>query len=69
MREWLKEIRVNAEKSQYQQAAEIGISQSFYAALESGARGKRISGPMAKKVAATMGFDWQRFYDKDYSVG
>lgn len=57
--EWLKEIR--GEKSQQAVADEIGIAQSTYASIEVGSR--KLSVTMAKKIAATLGFDWTRFYE------
>ncbi len=65
MREWLRNIRLALGNSTYKQAREIGISQSYYAAIETGTRGKHISGDLAKKIASTMGFPWQKFYDED----
>ena len=63
MREWLRDIRLKTGKSTYKQAKEIGISQSYYFAIENGGRGKHISGSMAKKIASVMGFRWQMFYE------
>lgn len=57
--EWLKEIR--GDKSQQAVADEIGIAQSTYASIEVGSR--KPSVPMAKRIAAALGFDWTRFYE------
>ena len=62
--EWLKEIR--GDKSQQAVADEIGIAQSTYASIEVGSR--KPSVPMAKRIAAALGFDWTRFY-KDEQDG
>lgn len=59
--EWLKEIR--GDKSQQSVADEIGIAQSTYASIEVGSR--KPSVPMAKRIAAALGFNWTRFYDND----
>lgn len=56
---WLAEIR--GDKSQYKVAEEIGIPQSTYASMESGARNPSVA--MAKKIAAAMGFDWTKFFE------
>ena len=41
-----------------------GISQSYYAGIETGIRGKPLSVPVAKKIAAVLGFDWTQFYEE-----
>lgn len=59
MLNWLIETRGN--RSQYKMAAEIGISQSYYASIEVGSR--RPSVEVAKKIGGTMGFEWTRFFE------
>lgn len=63
MRPWLKEIREQKGISQYKAAAICGISQSYYGAVEVGARNVPVH--TAKKIASAFGFDWQRFYEND----
>lgn len=63
MREWLKAIREKKKLSQYKAAELCGISQSYYAAVEVGTRNVPV--PTAKKIAAALGFDWQRFYEDE----
>ena len=46
-------------------ADEAGISQSYYAAIELGTRGKPLAVPVAKNIAAVLGFPWTRFYDEE----
>lgn len=65
MRKWLVQIRMAAKKSQQEVADEAGISQSYYAGIETGIRGKPLAVPVAKKIAAVLGFDWTRFYEED----
>lgn len=65
MREWLINIRKKCELSQQQVANTVGISQSYYSAIESGARGNHLPVPLAKKIAEVLGFDWQRFYEDE----
>ena len=62
MREWLTIIRKQQKLSQYDMADLTGLSQSYYAAIETGQRGKPLAVPVAKKIARVLGFDWQRFY-------
>jgi len=64
MRAWLVEIRTTAKMSQQEVADAAGISQSYYAGIETGSRGKPLSVPVAKKIAVVLGFDWTQFYDE-----
>lgn len=64
MREWLVGIRKKKGISQYKAAEMCGISQSYYAAIETGARGVKLPVPMAKKIGMALGFEWERFYDE-----
>ena len=57
---WLAKIR--GERSQQEVANEIGIAQSTYASIETGAR--KPSVPMAKRIAKAMGFDWVLFFEE-----
>lgn len=59
MLDWLVAIR--GDRSQYKVAEEIGIAQSSYASIETGAR--RPSVEMAKKIATVLGFEWTRFFE------
>lgn len=65
MREWLVEKRKGTGLRQNEVAKKAGISQSYYAQLENGSRGKNISGANAKKIARVLGFKWTWFYDED----
>lgn len=64
-RQWLKQMRVKAKKSQQSVANEAGISQSYYAGIEDGSRGKPVSVPIAKAIASALHFDWTRFYSNE----
>ena len=57
--DWL--VKIRGKRSQYEVAREIGIPQSTYASIETGAR--RPSVTMAKKIAKVMGFQWTKFYE------
>ena len=61
MREWL--IRLRGKRSQAEVAAECGVSQQFYSAIELGER--RPSVEVAKKIAAVLGFEWTLFYQDE----
>ena len=69
MRLWLKEIRTAAKKSQQEVANSAGISQSYYAGIEDGTRGKPLSVPIAKAIAKALDFEWTKFYDDDIARG
>ena len=62
MRKWLVDIRTSRKKSQQEVADAAGISQSYYAGIETGVRGKPLGVPIAKKIAAAL--DWNLFYDE-----
>lgn len=64
MRKWLVDIRTSRKKSQQEVADAAGISQSYYAGIETGVRGKPLGVPIAKKIAAALDFDWNLFYDE-----
>lgn len=45
------------------ESEQVGIAQPSYFNIEAGKR--RPSVPVAKKIAAVLGFDWTRFYEED----
>lgn len=63
MRTWLVDIRKAAKKSQQAVANEAGISQTYYAGIETGSRGKPVRVPIAKAIANVLDFDWTQFYE------
>ncbi|MHB1153530.1 MAG: helix-turn-helix transcriptional regulator [Eubacteriales bacterium] len=63
MRIWLKDIRISQKKTQEEIASEIGKTRQYYSAIESGERGNPLPVPTAQKIAAALGFSWQRFYE------
>ena len=66
MRTWLIQRRREVGLSQYAVAKAADMSQSYYASIESGARGQPLRVTAAKAIAAVLGFDWTRFYaDED----
>lgn len=69
MREWLVNIRKEAKKSQQAVAKGAGISQSYYASIETGSRGKPLAVPIAKAIGKVLGFDWTRFYEDTSEEG
>lgn len=65
MREWLIALRKAKKLTQTQLAEEVGISPSYVTSIETGKR--RVPVLTAKKIAAVLGFEWQRFYEDDKS--
>ena len=65
MRHWLIAIRKDKKFSQYEVADKAGISQSYYAGIETGNRGSQLPVETAKTIAQALGFDWTRFYDNE----
>jgi len=63
MRKWLKEIREKLGLPAEEVAVKAGISRTMYYYIETGERGAKLPVTTAKKIAAALGFDWQRFYD------
>ena len=59
-REWLVALR--GDKTQEQIAKMAGIERSTYTKIETGSNSPGI--PVAKRIAAVMGFPWTRFYDE-----
>lgn len=64
MRDWLIAIRHQKGMSQKQIADSTGISQGFYSYIENGHRGAKLPVQTAKKIAAVLEFEWERFYDE-----
>lgn len=62
MRKWLAAKRKETGMTQAETAAAAGISQSYYAEIERGARGTALRVSLAKKIAQVLGFDWQLFF-------
>lgn len=58
MRIWLRGLR--GERLQKDISKEASISIQYYSAIESGKR--RPSVPVAKRIAAVLGFEWTRFF-------
>lgn len=63
MRSWLKKIRKKCGLTAEAAAKKAGISRTMYHYIESGERGAKLPVTTAKKIAAALGFDWQRFYE------
>ena len=63
--EWLISIRKKFGLSRRAVAQRCFISESYYQKIEYGERS--VSVPVAKRIAAVLSFDWQRFFDeKEY---
>lgn len=63
MRNWLVDIRKAKGMSQYDAAEKSGISQSYYAAIETEMRGNPLKVDIAQKIAKALGFSWTKFYE------
>lgn len=61
-RTWLINIRETAKMTQETVAVRSGISRTYYTRIESGDYNVPVE--TAKRIAATLGFDWTKFYDK-----
>ena len=60
MRHWLVQFRKAKGLTQKEVAQESGISRSYYADIEQGRA--NASGPAAKSIADTLGFDMSLFF-------
>ena len=60
---FLKRIREQQNLTQDEIATKCGISRQYYGFIENGDR--KVPVWTAKKIAAALGFDWQRFYEDD----
>ncbi len=60
--EFLKELRQQLGLSQAETAAKCGVSRQYYGLIEDGKR--KVPVWTAKKIAAALGFDWQKFYEE-----
>lgn len=54
MRVYLKQLRQEKSMTQAELAKKIGISQNYYASLENGVRGARISVELVLKIASAL---------------
>ena len=61
MRNWLKELRKCAGLTMKQVADAAEISECYYSQIENGTRNASV--PVAKKIADTLGFEWQRLFE------
>ena len=60
---WLKEIRDKKGMTQQETAEKCGLNRGYYSMIELGIR---VPNPqIAKRIGATLGFDWTLFYEPD----
>lgn len=64
---WLKTIREDKKLSQEEVSQAADITQASYSNIENAKRTPSV--PVAKKIAAVMGFDWTRFYEEAQDTG
>jgi len=55
MRDWLKNLREDKKMSTYSAAEAIGVSQSYYFAIEQGDRQKKMDIVLATKISSAFG--------------
>lgn len=60
MRAWLKDIRAREGLTSCQAAEGAGVTQGYYAMIETGARVPTVE--VARRLGRAMGFDWRRLY-------
>lgn len=65
MREWLIALRKAQGWTQAQLAEAAGIAPNYVCLIETGQR--KVPVWTAKRIAAVLGFNWQRFYEDDKS--
>ena len=61
-RAWLQDIRLALNKTHQEVADSSSIERAYYTMIENGTRSP--SPPVAKRIAATLGFDWTIFFDE-----
>ena len=59
----IKQVRSKYNLTQKQVGDLIGVSESAVCRMENGEYGLKVE--HAKKIAAALGFDWTRFFEKD----
>ena len=62
---FIKSYREQKNMTQNEIATKCGISRQYYGFIEAGQR--KVPVWTAKKIAAALGFNWQRFYEDDKS--
>ena len=55
MRKWLKDHRTEKGLTMKELGAELGVSESYYCAIENGSRKAELSLPMAKRISEVLG--------------
>lgn len=55
MRNWLRELRQDASKTQLEVANDLDISESYYSLIENGERQKNLSMELAQRIANVFG--------------
>ncbi|GIO36258.1 transcriptional regulator [Paenibacillus antibioticophila] len=59
-REWLAQLRVQAEKTHEDVASAVDVSRQYYGMIESGIRNPSVE--LAKKIGAVLNFEWTLFF-------
>jgi len=59
--DWLKELRLKKRLTQEETAKAAGMKRASYGNVETGVRTPSVKA--AKRIAAVLGFEWQRFFE------
>lgn len=63
VRQWLKKLRIENGMTQKAAAERVGITQPSYHQIECGENNPSVE--TAKKLGATLGFDWKLLYQDE----
>jgi len=63
MREWLKNLRIQAGMNQQEFAYKVGVSREYITMIENNERTPSVT--VAKKIAIELDFDWTIFFDNN----
>lgn len=64
-RKWLQTMRCNIGMTHEEVALNSGIKRAYYTMIERGHRSPSVE--VAKRIAATLGFDWTIFFSQNGS--
>lgn len=65
VRDWLRQQRLQLQKTQRDVAQEANIARSYYTRIERG--DYKIPVDTAKRIAEVLDFDWQHFYEEPFA--
>jgi len=65
MRIWLRDLRTKKGLTQEEVAERVSITRSYYTLIENNNTGRMPTVPVVKRIAAVLGFEWEKFYEDD----